>query len=101
MKGVTGNEEYAVAAKTGNTITENDCIEFDNNQLPFNLEIRKKSGQYVITIIPKVEISLLNGRNEQIQGYDNSERIVYDNLSKGLYEIKSPLLKEPINIRLK
>lgn len=98
---LTGNEEYAVAAKTGNTITENDCIEFDNNQLPFNLEIRKKSGQYVITIIPKVEISLLNGRNEQIQGYDNSERIVYDNLSKGLYEIKSPLLKEPINIRLK
>ena len=98
---LTGNEEYAVAAKTGNTITENDCIEFDNNQLPFNLEIRKKSGLYVITIIPKVEISLLNGRNEQIQGYDNSERIVYDNLSKGLYEIKSPLLKEPINIRLK
>lgn len=98
---LTGNEEYAAAAKIGNTITENDCIEFNNNQLPFNLEIRKKSDQYVITIIPKVEISLFNGRNEQIQGYDNSERIVYDNLSKGLYEIKSPLLKEPINIRLK
>lgn len=46
-------------------------------------------------------MSLFNGRNEQIQGYDNSERNVYDNLSKGLYEIKSPLLKEPINIRLK
>ena len=98
---LTGNEEYAAAAKMRNTITENDCIEFNNNQLPFNLEIRKKSDMYVITIIPKVEISLFNGRNEQIQGYDNSERIVYDNLSKGLYEIKSPLLKEPINIRLK
>lgn len=98
---LTGNEEYAVAAKMGNAITENDCIEFNNKQLPFDLEIRKKTDRYVITIIPKVEMSLFNGRNEQIQGYDNSERIVYDNLSKGLYEIKSPLLKEPINIRLK
>lgn len=98
---LTGNEEYAVAAKMGNAITENDCIEFNNKQLPFDLEIRKKTDRYVITIIPKVEMSLFNGRNEQIKGYDNSERIVYDNLSKGLYEIKSPLLKEPINIRLK
>lgn len=98
---LSGNEEYATAAKMGNLLSENDCIEFVDKQLPFQLEIRKKAGAFVVTIIPKIEITLLNDKNEEILGNDNCERIVYDNLKRGIYNIKTPLASEIITIRLK
>lgn len=98
---LTGNEEYASAAKMGHVITENDYIEFNNTKLPFQLKVRKKSGRFVITIIPKMAISLYNDKNEIIEGSSNSERIVYENLKKGLYQIQTPLVNELITIRLK
>lgn len=96
-----GNEEYAAVAKMGNTITENDCIEFVEKSLPFQLEIRKKNGLFIVTVIPRIDISLFNDKNEEILGNDNRERIVYDNLTKGIYNIKTPLVKDSIIIRLK
>lgn len=98
---LSGNEEYAAAAKMGNALSENDCIEFEDKHLPFQLEIRKKSGVYVVTVIPKIEISLYNDKDEEIFGNNNCERIVYDNLKKGIYNIKTPLVKDLITIRLK
>lgn len=94
-------EEYALAAKSGNIITDNDCIDFCSEELPFKIEIRKKVSGYIMTIIPKVEISLRDNNNEKIEGVSNSERIVFENLKKGLYSISCPQVNEPITIRLK
>lgn len=94
-------EEYAAVAKHGNVISDDASIDFSNTELPFKIEIRKKSGRFVVTIIPKVEVSLTNANNEEIKGISNSERVVFDNLCKGLYNIKSPIVEKTVIIRLK
>ena len=95
------NEEYAAAARMGQNITQNDCIEFRNNDLPFQLEVRKKNDLFVLTIIPKIDVQVIDFNNQELQGMFNSERIVYNGLHVGLYTIKSPLLNKEIIIRLK
>lgn len=94
-------EEYATAAKTGNLLTDNGCIDFDTENLPFRIEIRKKRIGFVITIIPKLEVCLKSGSGEEIIGSSNTERVVFNNLKKGLYTIASPLSNEIITVRLK
>lgn len=98
---LNAHEEYAMAAKTNNIISENDCIEFNDVHIPFSIEVRKKKAEFILTIIPKVEIVLRNPENKRIEGTSNSERIVYGGLRKGLYQIESPLLSKTITIRLK
>ena len=98
---LNGHEEYAMAARTNNIISENDCIEFNYEHMPFSIEVRKKKAEFILTIIPKVEVVLRNLENKQIEGTSNSERIVYGGLRKGLYQIESPLLNKTITIRLK
>ncbi len=98
---LNGHEEYAMAARTNNIVSENDCIEFNDEHIPFSIEVRKKKAEFVLTIIPKVEVVLRNPENKQIEGTSNSERIVYGGLQKGLYQIDSPLLNKTITIRLK
>ncbi len=98
---LNGHEEYAMAARTNNMVSENDCIEFNDEYIPFSIEVRKKKSEFVLTIIPKVEIVLRNPENKQIEGSSNNERIVYGGLQKGLYQIESPLLNKTITIRLK
>lgn len=95
------NEEYAIAAKSGCVLTENECIEFSNAIFPFKLEVRKKSDSYMLTVIPQIEITLTNSSNEELCGSKNAERIVFSNLKKGLYEIKTPLTSEILTIRIK
>lgn len=95
------NEEYAAAARMGHNITENDCIEFFNKDLPFQLEIRKKNDLFVLTIIPKIDVQVIDFNNQELQSTSNSERIVYNGLHIGLYTIKSPMLNNEIIIRLK
>ena len=94
-------EEYASAAKSGNIITDNDCIDFLTEDLPFKVEVRKKNLGYIMTIIPKIQINLRDNNDNQIDGVSNSERIVFEHLKKGLYTISCPLINEPIIIRLK
>lgn len=96
-----GNEEFASAARIGCRIDENDCIDFEEQDLPFRIEVRKRSGNYILTIIPKVEVSLMNSHQEQILGLSNSERIVYDSLKKGIYTIKTRQTEKTITIRLR
>jgi hypothetical protein len=98
---LNGHEEYAMAARTNNIVSENDCIEFNYEHMPFFIEVRKKKAEFILTIIPKVEVVLRNLENKQIEGTSNSERIVYGGLRKGLYQIESPLLNKTITIRLK
>ena len=98
---LNGHEEYAMAARTNNIVSENDCIEFNYEHMPFSIEVRKKKAEFILTIIPKVEVVLRNLENKQIEGTSNSERIVYGGLRKGLYQIESPLLNKTITIRLK
>ena len=95
------DEEYAAVARTGQNITENDCIDFNCSELPFQLEVRKKNGLFVLTIIPKIEIQIVDTHDQELQSTSNSERIVYDGLHVGIYNIKSPLLNKEIIIRLK
>ncbi len=97
---LSNHEEYAMAARTGNCLTEDDSIELTNLGLPFNVEIRKKKGEYVLSIIPVVEIKLRN-KGQEMVGMSNSERIVFSGLRKGLYEIESPLINNKISIRFK
>ena len=94
-------EEYSMAARTGNVLTDNDCIDFYTDELPFKVEIRKKTTGYVLTIIPKIEVCLKNDCDEEFNSSSNSERLVYDNLKRGLYTITSPQINNSIIIRLK
>ena len=97
---LTGHAEYAMAARSGNILTENDCIEIDSVDIPFRIEVRKKNSEYILTIIPKVDIELSrNGKTFDYQS--NDERIVYSGLKRGLYDIKTTLTSEKITIRLK
>jgi len=68
---LSDHEEYAQAARMNNRLTENDCIEVGNEKLPFALEVRKKSGDYVLTIIPKVDVQLIKN-GQEIHGMSNS-----------------------------
>ena len=63
--------------------------------------MRKKNGLFVLTIIPKIEIQIVDTHDQELQSTSNSERIVYDGLHVGIYNIKSPLLNKEIIIRLK
>ena len=97
---LSDHEEYAQAARMNNRLTENDCIEVGNEKLPFALEVRKKSGDYVLTIIPKVDVQLIKN-GQEIHGMSNSERIVYNGLRKGIYQIKTKKSNDIVTIRLK
>lgn len=81
------NEEYATAAKHGRVLSENDCIDFESEEMPIRIEVRKKSQKFVLTIIPKVEIQLISSDKKTINGTSNDERIVFDGLKSGLYII--------------
>ena len=97
---LTGHAEYAMAARSGNILTDNDCIEIDSVDVPFHIEVRKKNNEYILTIIPKVDVKLSsNGKTFDCRS--NDERIVYSGLKKGLYDIESPLTFKKITIRLK
>jgi hypothetical protein len=95
------NEEYASAARMGIKLSENDCIEFKDDALPFRLEVRKKEGLFILTIKPNMEIQLLNSAQQVLQASSNAERVVYGELKAGLYEIKSSVLEKSIKLRLK
>ena len=95
------NEEYASAARMGVMLSENDCIEFEDDTLPFNIEVRKKEGSFVLTIIPNVEVQLINSKRQVLQASSNAERVVYNGLEIGLYELTGPKIKDSIIIRLK
>ena len=97
---LSDHEEYAQAARMNNSVTENDCIEIGDEKLPFALEVRKKNGDYVLTIIPKVDVQLIKN-GQEIHGMSNSERLVYNGLRKGIYQIKSKKSDDIITIRLK
>ncbi len=97
---LSDHEEYAQAARMNNCVTENDCIEIGDERLSFALEVRKKSGDYVLTIIPKVDVQLIKN-GQEIHGMSNSERLVYNGLRKGIYQIKSKQSNEIVTIRLK
>lgn len=97
---LSDHEEYAQAARLNNFFTENDSININDSNLPFSIEVRKRSGVYILTIIPKVEI-VLTKDGQEIKGMSNSERLVYSDLPKGLYKIQSPLINEVLTIRLK
>ena len=97
---LTGHAEYAMAARSGNILTDNDCIEIDSVDVPFHIEVRKKNNEYILTIIPKVDVKLSsNGKTFDCRS--NDERIVYSGLKQGLYDIESPLTSKKITIRLK
>ena len=97
---LSDHEEYAQAARMNNRLTENDCIEVGDEELPFALEVRKRSGDYVLTIIPNVDVQLIKN-GQEIHGMSNSERIVYNGLRKGIYLIKTKKSNDIVTIRLK
>ncbi len=97
---LSNHEEYAQAARLNNYLTENDFIEVIDEMLPFTLKVRKKSGDYVLTIIPKVDVQLIKN-GQEIHGMSNSERLVYNGLRKGIYQIKTKKTNEIVTIRLK
>lgn len=97
---LAGHAEYAIAARSGNILTDNDCIEIDSAEVPFHIEVRKKNKEYILTIIPKLEVKL--SRNGEIfDCHFNDERIVYSGLKQGIYDIETPLTSKKITIRLK
>lgn len=100
LKPLNEQAEYALVARSGNTLTDNDYIEIDTTNMPFHIEVRKKNDEYILTIIPEVEITLsTNGKI--ISSYSNNNRIVYSGLKQGLYNIETPLTTNKITIRLK
>ncbi|WP_458458196.1 hypothetical protein [Pseudobutyrivibrio sp.] len=97
---LTGHSEYAMAARSGNMLTDNDCIEIDSVDVPFHIEVRKKNNEYILTIIPKVDVKL-SSNGKTLDSRSNDERIVFSGLKQGLYDIESPITTKKITIRLK
>ena len=95
------NESYAEAAKYGNVITDNDMISFNGEEIPFEMQIRKKEDGFVISIIPKTDIVLFDSRQNPLSFNSNNDRMVFHGLKRGLYSILIKSNNKLLTFRIK
>jgi len=82
-------------------LTKNKGISFNNEELPFEIQIKKTDERFIISALTTEEITLSAFDNKNIIPVSNNERQVFLPLKKGLYTLKSATIQEPIKIRLK
>ena len=90
----------SLAAKTG-ADKEDKYLKYVNDKLPFEIYIRKNENGYIITVIPYFNIKLVNIEKEEIHSLSNKEKVIFQNLEKGIYKLISETLKEPLKIILR
>lgn len=96
------HESYSMAAKSGNSSEEERVIDFDEPNLPFKIQVRHKNDGYVLTLHTSDIIRLI----EESSGVSNKayrveNRVIFSDLSSGLYRIEDKDADEIITIRLK
>ncbi|MDR1883316.1 MAG: hypothetical protein LBR26_11135 [Prevotella sp.] len=92
--------EYLAAAESG--ISKKDkCIQYQNEELPFDIQIRKEVDGFIVSISPVSDIEIFDNNNKKCNGLSNNKKIVFSSLKNGLYTLYSKQIKEPVKIRLK
>jgi len=99
--GLTQKEpNLALAAKSG-VDTEDKYLLFENDNLPFQIFIRKNEDGFIISVHSTDKMKLFENKKEEITGITNKEKTVFADLQAGKYTLISEQVKEPIKIRLK
>ncbi|KAA6343084.1 hypothetical protein EZS27_009215 [termite gut metagenome] len=92
--------EHLAAAKSG--LSKKDkSIQYQDEELPFDIQIRKNDDGFTITVSPVSDIEIFDSNNEKCNRLSNKDKIVFSSLKKGLYTLNSKQIKETIKIRLK
>jgi hypothetical protein len=92
--------EYLAAAKSG--LTKKDkYIQYQNEELPFDIQIRKGDDGFIISVSPVSDIEIFDNNNKKCSGLSNNDKMVFSSLKKGLYTLSSQQVKETVKIRLK
>lgn len=81
--------------------TKSKIISFKDEQIPFEIQIKKSNEGFIISVFTTDEINLSDSSNKDIASITNSERQVFFALKKGLYTLSNKTIHEPIKIRLK
>lgn len=76
-------------------------ISLKDEQLPFEIQIKKSEDSFILSAFTTEEITLFDFENKNITPISNSERQVFSNLKKGLYTLKAKNIQEAVKIRLK
>lgn len=94
------NGKDDVSLKSG-VIKKSKNVSFDDEQLPFEIQIKKDEDDFIISFITGDEIELLDSNNKKLNPFSNNEKSVFSTLKKGLYTLNNRSIQEPIKIRLK
>ncbi|HPX76784.1 MAG TPA: hypothetical protein PLW77_09385 [Bacteroidales bacterium] len=92
--------EENVFSKSG-FIINNKNISFNQEELPFEIQIKKTDKKYIISVFTDEEITLSDNNKNMITQNSNEEKQVFSSLNKGLYTLKMDKNKEQIQIRIK
>jgi hypothetical protein len=92
--------EYGMAAKTGIIPKEKYIIYHDEN-LPFEMQIKKADSNFIVTVFFTELIELFDSNDKKISGMFNEGKTVFSPIKKGLYTLVYKDIQEPIKIRLK
>lgn len=90
----------ALAAKSG-VDTEDKYLLYENNNLPFQIFIRKNEEGFILSVHSIDNMRLLANQKEEITGISNNEKTVFANLPAGKYTLFSDQIEQHIKIRLK
>lgn len=90
----------ALAAKSG-VDSEDKYLLYKNENLPFQIFIRKDEVGFIISVHSTEKMKLFTNHKEEIIGTSNKEKTVFANLKAGNYSIVTEQIEEPIKIRLK
>jgi hypothetical protein len=73
--------EYLSAAKSG--LSKKDkYIQFQDEKLPFDIQIRKDDDGFIITVSPISDIEIFDSNNKKCHGLSNTDKIVFSSLKK-------------------
>ncbi len=92
--------KFSLAAKSGFD-KEDRCIIWESSTIPFKVYIRKDAAGFIITVTPYFESLLFDEHSINISGTIKDNRIVFCNLSSGLYILSFDNDSKQIIIRIK
>lgn len=89
-----------ISSKLG-IIKKTKSVSFKDEQLPFEIQVRKNEDGFVMSFLTDYKIELFDSNNKKISPFSNKEKSVFSTLKKGLYTLNYKNIQEPIKIRLK
>ncbi len=91
---------FALAARSG-VDTEDKYLLYENENLPFQIIIRRNEEGFIISVHTTDKVILKTNKNEEIRCNYNKDRSVFANIKAGYYTLISEKLEQHIKIRLK